>query len=174
MVMIGCESSRCSANRTPAAMRQQQNGAVDDPGVGERSCLVQNLPTAQLQHEVFMTLGFREQRFERACLDGEHGLTRRDDDRDDVPHLRHLDADRDRVRPFGREMNRRRTRAKLRDEWRRHGATTGGSVVKKRAICMSNRYVDAVTRVPAPSGAGDTAITISSLPWPRNEQKFGP
>src|SRR6185437_15138035 len=132
---------RRSADRAPAAVREEENRPVDDAGVGERRGLVENLPTAQLDHEILVHRRLGKERLEGAHLDGEHGLGRRDDDADDVPDLGHLDANRDRGRALRRETDRRWARAQPGDERRAgaHSPAAGGSVEKNRAICMSNR-----------------------------------
>ena len=80
----GYVSSRIDPSITPAS--------ASDCG------LVENLPAAQLDaRNRSCTLRFGKERLERADLDGEHRLaSARPTIANDVPHLRHLDADRDR------------------------------------------------------------------------------
>src|SRR6476659_1173581 len=119
---------RRSANRTTAAVRHQQDRSIHDARLGERRVLVDHFPAAQLEHELLLELDLGAQRLDRAQLDLDHRLRRRGDDAYDVPHLGHLDTDRDRVRPFRRDVDCRTARAKAGNEWRGHGAATGVSV----------------------------------------------
>ena len=47
---------RCSADGTPAAVREQEDRPVHRADVGERRALVEHLPAAQLEHEVLVQL----------------------------------------------------------------------------------------------------------------------
>src|SRR5690348_378979 len=160
-----------SANGSASAMSKEQDRAVADAEVREGSGFVENLPAPKLEDEITVHLRLGEERLERAHFHGEQWLARGDEDSHRVPDLRHLDPNGD-ARSGGRgELDRRGPCAELRDEEIGH-ACTEGRVEKKRASCMSKRYVEPVTRVP-PS-AGETPMTISSPPWPRKLQKVGP
>src|SRR5689334_10894437 len=143
-----------SADGSPPAVRQQEDRPVHDADLSERSALVENLPAAQLEHEVGVQLGFGEERLERALLDRDHRLVRRHRESDGVPDLGHLDANRDRGPSLGDEADRLTLRAELRRESCAHSPTpaplvavrgTCGSVAKNRATCISNRYDEPVT-----------------------------
>src|SRR4029079_13505582 len=164
------------ANRTTAAVRHQQDRSVHDARLGERRVLVEHFPAAQLEHELLLELDLGAQRLDRAQLDLDHRLRRRGDDANYIPDLWHFHADRDRGGAFRRDVDRRTARAKAGNEWRRHcpAPPAGVRVAKERDICMSHRELDPVIRVPLPSGLAEVAMTISSPPCPRKEQKPGP
>src|SRR5512143_621612 len=116
-------------------MRQQQNRPVDDAGLAKRRALVEYLPAAQLEHEILVHLRFGKERLERGDLYGEYALRRLARDAHYVPHLRHLDPDRDRRHSFRRETDGALARTKPRDEGRAHETPVGESVERKRATC---------------------------------------
>src|SRR2546423_1502514 len=129
-----------SAHRSAAPVRQQEYRTVPDSELGERRRFVENLPTAELEHEIGVELGLGEERLECADFHGEDRFPRRGDDSHGVPDLRHLDAKRDARRALRKETNRGRARTELSDEGLRHRASgSAGSVEKKRATCMSKR-----------------------------------
>src|SRR3954462_3859456 len=134
----GHEARLASAYRTATTMREQQDRAVFDAEIGEWRRFVEDVPAAELQHEITVHLRLGKECLERPHLDGEHRLSRRHDEAHGVPNLGHLDANGE-SRCAGRhEPNRRRACSQLGDEWLRHDCTAG-SVLRKRATCMSNR-----------------------------------
>src|SRR5690242_4039960 len=59
---------RRSANGTTPAVRHQQDRPVHDTRFGERCVLVENLPAAQLEHELLVELDVGRERLDRAQL----------------------------------------------------------------------------------------------------------
>src|SRR4051794_25978620 len=79
-----------SAYRTATTMGEQQYRAVLDAEVGEGRRFVENVPAAELQHEVVVKLGFGKECLERPYFHGEQRLLRRHDEAHGVPDLGHL------------------------------------------------------------------------------------
>src|SRR5262249_22835708 len=126
-------------------------------------------------HERFGWLVIGTQRSERRVLHRHHGFIRRRLDAHRVPRLEQLHTQSDSRLSIRAYTNDAGSRSKLRNERRRHDATSaGGSVGNNRAICWSNMYVDPVTTVPFPSLAGVAPINTSSPPWPRRLTNVGP
>src|SRR6185437_3941142 len=184
-----------SPNGAPAPIRQQKDRAVLRARLREHLMLVEYFEAAQLE-DVVPLIGARHERAERGDLHREHALGGLCLDANRVPDLGDLDAQRERRSArcanvnglLARAQRERRSarcanvngllaRAQRRHERERHSTMSstmgaGSSVVKKREICASYRYVDARTRVPASTGV--TPTTISSPPCPRKVTYDGP
>src|SRR6185437_3284301 len=165
-----------SPNGAPAPIRQQKDRAVLRARLREHLMLVEYFEAAQLE-DVVPLIGARHERAERGDLHREHALGGLCLDANRVPDLGDLDAQRERRSARCANVNGLLARAQRRHERERHSTMSstmgaGSSVVKKREICASYRYVDARTRVPSSTRA--TPTTISSPPCPRKVTYDGP
>src|SRR5215212_10232702 len=157
-------------------MSDEKRRAVLRARVGDRHVLVQDLEAVELEYELVGGVAVRLQRGEGLRLERSDTLALWRFDADDVPHFHQLHTHGDARLTIGAEPENARSGADLRYEGHGHDAAcaTGGSVAKNRATCWSKRYVEPVTRVPAPSLAGTAPMKISSPPCPRRLTNEGP
>ena len=163
------------SDRTPTAEGEQKRGAVRRTNRSNGRVFVAHFEAVELDQECFLGLGVRVEHIERAELDRQDRLGQRGLDTDGVQtsgtstrdrngRLRSM-ADAYHVGAGSRARRHERCRLHRCRQWRRpvDGGThavisgrvaeaAGGSVVKKRAICWSNMYVEPVTAVAARSG----------------------